>query len=179
MLYQEKYRIESARLRGWDYRSRGWYLVTICTNSKRCVLGRISNKLVRLSRWGIVADQELKTLSQHYENVRVDSYVVMPNHIHAIVMIDGDHQFSPNSVPLQRSTGSFSPQAGSLSAVVRSYKAGVTLKCHESGFRGDMWQASFHDHLIRGDRGISAAREYIWNNPATWAEDRERSFLRG
>jgi hypothetical protein len=73
-------------------------------------------------------------------------------------------------------SGFASPQAGSLSAIVRSYKAGVTLKCRDLGLEQMIWQSRFHDHLLRGDGVISAVREYIRNNPANWGLDRENPF---
>jgi REP element-mobilizing transposase RayT len=178
-LYQDKYRIESSRLRGWDYRSRGWYFVTICARSHAHTFGEVQNREVVLSPTGRIAQSELRTLCQHYDNVQIDEHVVMPNHVHAIVMIDGDHHFSPDpqmKLSCVNASGFASPQAGSLSAIVRSYKAGVTLKCRDLGLEQMIWQSRFHDHLLRGDGVISAVREYIRNNPANWGLDRENPF---
>ena len=130
-LYQNKYRVESARLHGWDYRSPGWYFVAICTQHHICILGNIVHGQVQLSRSGKIADSELYNLP-----------------CHAIVVIDGQHCHSPNpetytdrcaykhSVPVP-------PKAGSLSAIVRSYKAGVTRRCHEIGLKNFAWQAGW------------------------------------
>ena len=175
-LFHNKYRIESTRLQGWDYRWRGWYFVTICTHNRRHILGTIVDNEVHLSAVGRIADVELRAVSTHYENVDVDEYIVMPNHVHAIFMIDGEHCFSPQkkAMPAWAPKRAFtSPEAGSLSAIVRSYKAGVTLKCRELGFRQEIWQPRFRDHLLRGDKVISAVREYIRNNPANWPKDKE------
>ena len=99
------------------------------------------------------------------------------NHIHAIVAIDGDHRFSPHPklvIPVQNiDSVLMSPRAGSLSAIVRSYKAGVTRRCRESGLAQSVWQTRIYDHLLRGDKVISAVREYIRNNPANWEMDKE------
>ena len=176
-LFQGKYRIESTRLQDWDYRSRGWYFVTICTQRRRPILGEIARNEVQLSEIGLIADSELRTLQDHYKNVHVDEHIVMSNHVHAIFMIDGEHRFSPDSgatVPHRFKTSFTSPQAGSLSAIVRSYKAGVTLKCRELGIQQTIWQPRFYDHLLRGDKVISAVREYIRDNPANWPKDIEK-----
>ena len=130
---------------------------------------------VQLSRIGRVAELDLKDLGNHYENVQIASYVVMPNHLHAIVMIDGDHCYSPNPNQLPLSKG-ISPAAGSLSTIIRAYKAGVTRRCHELGLAQSIWQARFYDRILRGNAVISAAREYIWNNPANWAKDKENPY---
>jgi REP element-mobilizing transposase RayT len=175
-LFQNKYRIESTRLQNWDYGSRGWYFVTICTQNRRPTFGKIVDDEMQLSPIGRIADSELRRLHTHYENVYVDEHIVMPNHVHAIFMIDGEHYLSPRveaTFAPSPKRGSISPEAGSLSAIVRSYKAGVTLKCRELGVREEMWQPRFHDHLLRGNKVISAVREYIRNNPANWATDRE------
>jgi REP-associated tyrosine transposase len=168
--------MEPARLRGWDYRSRGWYFVTICTQNRVSVFGEVVNGLVKLSALGLIADAELKTLRTHYVNVEPDAFVVMPNHVHALIIIDGDHCFTPSPPSLTSSgvaPGFTSPRAGSLSAIVRSYKAGVTRKSRELGFKQTVWQSSFHDHVLRGDAAIAAVRDYIHNNPRNWAEDKE------
>ena len=167
-LFQGKYRVESTRLKRWDYNSRGWYFVTICTQNRLPIFGRVLNQEVYLSPAGVIADTELKRLPSHYRNVEVVEHIVMPNHVHAIVMIDGKHCFSPvTNVSLTSHSEPFftSPQAGSLSAIVRSYKAGVTLKVRNMGFHHTIWQARFHDHLLRGDKVIAAVREYIRKNP--------------
>jgi len=135
-LYREKYRVESARLKGWDYQARGWYFVTLCAQNHACIFGEVVDGEVRLSRVGLVADTELRSLSGHYDNVQVDAHVVMPNHVHAIVMIDGEHRFSPKArmMPAENKGSAFaSPKAGSLAAIIRSYKSGVTRRCRELG----------------------------------------------
>jgi putative transposase len=101
----------------------------------------------------------------------------MPNHVHLIVMVDGDHGFSPDAKSRPPcATGFVSPQAGSLSAIIRSYKAGVTCRCRVLGLAPAIWQPRFHDHLLRGDAVISAVRAYIRDNPANWGADKENRF---
>jgi REP element-mobilizing transposase RayT len=173
-LYQNKFRIESTRLRHWDYRLRAWYFVTICTHEKAHIFSEIIDSEVQLSRIGRIADSDLRRLGNHYENVQLDSHVVMPNHLHAIVMIDGDHCHSPNPNKLPSQNG-ISPAAGSLSTIIRSYKAGVSRQCHELGLKQSVWQPRFYDRILRGHAVISAVREYIWNNPANWAGDDNNS----
>ena len=133
-LYRGKYRIEPARLSDWDYRSRGWYFVTICSHNRASIFGEVLDGEVQLSRLGRIANLDLQNLHCHYSNVQADAHVVMPNHVHALIMIDGDHCFTPNPSSLEATPSDFSsPQSGSLSAIVRSYKAGVTRQSHEMG----------------------------------------------
>jgi len=176
-VYKEKYRVESTRLKGWDYRSRGWYFVTLCAQNHVCIFGEIADGEVHLSRVGLIAESDLRSLAGHYDNVQVDAYVVMPNHVHAIVVIEGEHCFSPKVriMPDDAGSGCTSPKAGSLAAIIRSYKSGVTRRCHELGLK-IAWQSRFHDHLLRGDKVIAAVREYIRNNPGNWGVDRGNPF---
>jgi putative transposase len=174
-LYQNKYRVESARLRDWDYRARGWYFVTMCAHKHACIFGEIADGEIQLSRGGQIAKSELPSVHTHYNNVQIDSFVVMPNHVHAIVAIDGEHCFSPNPeifVPaVVQKRGPTPPEHVSLSAIIRSYKAGVTRRWHELSLGQVVWQSRFHDHILHGDAVINAVRDYIRNNPANWSHD--------
>jgi putative transposase len=176
-LYQNKYRVKSARLLAWDYRSPGWYFVTICTQDHRHIFGDISGGRVRLSTSGQIADSELRNLPHHYLNISTDSFIVMPNHIHAIVVIDGRHRHSPNpeirTKPRSNDLALIPPKAGSLAAIIRSYKAGVARRCHEMGLKTFTWQAGFYDHIVRANTSLQAIRDYIDKNPANWSQDPE------
>lgn len=95
-----KYRIETARLARWDYRSRGWCFVTICTKDRRYLLGSIAEKVVKLTPAGLIAESEMEAIPQHYVNVIIDRFVVMPNHVLTIIVIEGEHQYSPDRIAL-------------------------------------------------------------------------------
>jgi len=167
-LYQS-HRVESARLRGWDYASPGWYFVTICTHNHACHFGKASDGQVTLSRMGQIAESELLTLPKHYVDVRLDARVVMPNHVHIIVVIDGTHAHSPNP-PNRSPDRNASP---SLGDIIGSYKAGVTRICRREGFRSFAWQTRYHDHIIRTNGSLNAIRDYVQNNPRNWLQDEE------
>jgi hypothetical protein len=70
------------------------------------------------------------------------------------------------------------PFAGSLSTIVRSYKAGVTRRCHETGLLNFAWQPGFHEHVLRGNASVDAVRDYIARNPANWSKDLENPSIR-
>jgi REP element-mobilizing transposase RayT len=95
-MFENRYRIESTRLADWDYSSRGWYFVTLCTKDKKCYFGHAVDGQVMLSDADIIAETEMNAVSTHYLNVIIDRFVVMPNHLHAIVVIEGDHVYSPD-----------------------------------------------------------------------------------
>ena len=123
-LFRDRYRVESPRLVDWDYSSSGWYFVTLCTRDKECSLAHSVNGEIVLSDAGVIAEIEMKAISIHYSNVIIDRYVVMPNHVHTIVVIDGRHLHSPGHGVFQP-TQTHKP---SISAVMGRYKAGVTRK---------------------------------------------------
>jgi putative transposase len=166
-LFQDRYRVESARLVDWDYSSRGWYFVTLCTRNKECSLAHSVNGEIVLSDAGVIAEIEMKAISIHYSNVIIDRFVVMPNHVHTIVVIDGRHLHSPEH-------GVFPPTQThhpSISAVIGGYKAGVTRRCHSQGIQDFWWQSRFHDRILRSNVSVNAVRDYIDRNPQNWLED--------
>lgn len=164
-LYKGKYRIESARLPGWDYAGAGWYYVTICTYGQACFLGEVVGGLVILSVAGQIVAEEWSKTPQIRANVALDVWVIMPNHLHGIIVI--------NEVETSRrdvSTGGL--QSGSLGAIVGQFKAVCTKRIWAAGYRDFRWQARFYDHIIRDDGDLNRIREYIQNNPAQWEMDK-------
>jgi putative transposase len=177
-LFKQKYRIESTRKKDWDYTSRGWYFITICTKNRVCCLGMIRNGQSVLSPLGSSANDSWREIPNHYSNVFVDEFVVMPNHIHGIVVIEGDHVHSPDSqLTKKNNSPGTSPQPASLGSIVRSYKSGVARWCHDNGFPNFQWQPRYHDRIIRSNASLTAVRDYIQNNPMNWEEDEH--FVQG
>ncbi len=87
-LFRNKYRIESARLRGWDYRSPGWYFVTICARARQCFFGEVADGQIWLSDIGVIVADEWQNTPRVRSYVELDAWVVMPNHIHGIIIIN-------------------------------------------------------------------------------------------
>jgi putative transposase len=196
-LFRNKYRIESSRLPRWDYSSPGYYFVTICTWDRGCLFGEILDNEMRLNAYGrIVLDEWNKTGIQR-SNIRLDDFIVMPNHIHGIIRIlsTNDYRCRSNRRDVARNVSTInamkntpphgendqiktmstiSPKSGSLSEIVRSFKSAATKRIN--GFRKSpgipVWQPRFYDHIIRNVRELFAIRQYIRNNPANWAHDR-------
>jgi REP element-mobilizing transposase RayT len=167
-MFQNRYRVESTRLEDWDYSSRGWYFVTICTKDKQCTLGRTTDGRIVLSDAGVIAETELKVVSDHYLNVMIDRFVVMPNHIHAIVVIEGTHAYFPVETRLAAYPAGVH---GRLPQIVGGYKAGVSRMCHAKGITAFAWQSRFHDHILRSNASLNAVRDYIDRNPQNWLDD--------
>jgi putative transposase len=175
-LFRNKYRIETTRLRDWNYAARGWYFVTICIENKRGYFGRIIDAQQYLSALGEYAEACWREIPSHHKNVTLDEFIVMPNHVHGIIVIDG-----PGCMPPLRRRGerrpvqplpAVSPKASSLGGVVRSYKSAVSTWAHAKGLKFN-WQPRFHDRIIRGKNSLENIRQYIRNNPINWEKDTE------
>ena len=149
-------RRKSPRAEFHDY-SGGDYFVTICTKEKLPYFGHINNGAMHLSRVGQCADKALADLERHYPYVKILLWVVMPNHVHAIVRIVNENGL----LPAHRSV---------LGIVIGALKRAVTLfaRRHEIEFA---WQSRYHDHIIRDVTDGNRIAEYIENNVARWDED--------
>jgi REP element-mobilizing transposase RayT len=168
--------VESARLDGWDYSGRGWYFVTICTRGKQCHLGSAVNGQIVLSQAGSIAENEIRHIRDHYSNVILDKFVIMPNHVHAILVIEGDHVYSPAVVRRHAGDGAspVSTKRPVLGDIVGGYKAGVSRFCRAAGIVDFGWQARFYEHILRSNAAVHAVRDYIDKNPENWLEDPDR-----
>lgn len=186
-LFKNKYRVESARLKNWDYSSKGYYFITICTANREPFFGRKENGKMKLSEIGKIAVQCWQEIPRHFPNVQLDEFIVMPNHVHGIIIIgDGnkiDTVEAQNFAPLRppppppkqqqrRQQGNkFGPQSKNLASIIRGYKIGVTkwTKINNMVFA---WQPRFYDHIIRNKKSLDNIRQYIVSNPSKWASDR-------
>jgi len=277
----------SIRLKGWDYANAGWYYVTIVVKDRQCVFGRVVNGVMEHSPLGLIADEFWREIPHHHPGVSLDEHIVMPNHVHGIVVINEKRQGDVDvrgrdvqgagttrrdvqgagttrrdvqlNVPTRdtialnvptRNTGAMnvptrdtialdvrtgninstniptsdtnasnvptgnsdetdavnipsgntdamnvplddpgrrngqgageihnstdtikgmSPAKGSLSVIIRTFKAAVTTWAHGNGYGGFEWLGRFHDHIIRNEQELKRIREYIRNNPRNWA----------
>jgi REP element-mobilizing transposase RayT len=161
----------STRLTRFDYRSSYAYFVTICVRDRACVFGSIASDAVSLSRRGIVARDCWLDIPNHHPHVELDAFVIMPNHMHGILLFVGDAPLD-GSTPVSR-PGLAAP--GSLGAVVGSYKAAMsrTINRLRPGSGTGLWQPNYYDHVIRSDRSRDRIRDYIDSNPLRWAQDAE------
>ncbi|HRY63202.1 MAG TPA: transposase [Patescibacteria group bacterium] len=174
-LFKGEYRIKSIRLENWNYAEEGWYFVTICTEDRKLFFGKIEGGKMKLNKIGEIADIYLRSIPEHFPNARVDKYVIMPNHIHAIIVIDGsrdarsrvstntDNAFAAQFGPLQPS---------SLSAIIQSYKSSVKRWCNKNDYKYFAWQPGYYEHIIRGDEDYQNIWNYIEYNPDKWEWDK-------
>ncbi len=169
MKFKNKYRIESARLRSWDYTSPGWYFVTVCTKQMKPFFGEIDQGSPILIEIGQTAYQYWSEIPKHHNNTTIDEFIVMPNHIHGIIVIV--ETLHATSLP-RLIMSSISPRKGSLGVIVRSYKSAVTRWARKNGHPDFAWQPRFYDHIIRNEDALSRIRSYIQNNPEKWEHDK-------
>jgi REP element-mobilizing transposase RayT len=180
--FQGKYRIDSTRLPGWDYASAGYYFVTICTKNRVCFFGRVIDGSMHLSSVGKVAHCFWTEIPQHHANVALDAFMVMPNHVHGIIVIQRTkpaHQVTLGRAAVsqvaQSRCATFaarSPRSGSLGAIIRSYKAAVTHQVRQNELSSFAWHSRFYDQIIRDRNHLSRVRQYIRDNPMKWHLDR-------
>lgn len=193
--FKNKYRIPSTRLRNWDYGWNAAYFITICTQNRECFFGTISEKTMILSDIGKIAQKCWLEIPSHFPFVELDAYVIMPNHVHGIIIInktDVENDVDepnvnrgtsvetqniaslqpspPPSPPPSPSKNIFGAQSQNLASIVRGFKIGVTKNARMIDLNFQ-WQARYHDHIIRNDASYQRIQQYIENNPANWSED--------
>ncbi len=196
--YKNKYRIASARAQWWNYGWNGAYFVTICTENRACFFGEINGGKMCLSRTGVVADIIWHQIPHHAPFVELGDFVVMPNHVHGILILDkpdimaqpidgsGSRDVACNvsttpplpelPSPKNQRMAAISPRAKTLSTVVRSYKSAVTRHANRLGLEHG-WQARFHDRIVRNDAEYQRISDYIVANPENWQGDRFNAIL--
>ncbi len=168
-----KHHRRSIRLKGFDYTREAAYFVTICIQNGTCLFGEIVNGQMRLNDAGRVAQMMWKAIPTHFPHVETDAWVVMPNHVHGIIITVGATHASP-----PRQSG---PPKGSLGAIVGSYKSAVSRQINQlHGTPGALvWQRNYYEHIIRNNTGLNRIRKYIAGNPAHWDEDMENPIHHG
>jgi len=161
----------SIRLPGADY-AAGAYFVTICTHERQCLFGTITAQMMFLNAWGAIVTECLQAIPLHFPSVTLDEFVVMPNHVHGMIVIHepvGAQQQSHRryAAPLQNVA------PGSLGAIVRSFKSASTKRINlpRETPGNVLWQRNYHEHIIRDEADENRIRAYVIANPQLWAQD--------
>ncbi len=174
MGYRER---RSIRLNGYNYCSSGIYFVTICTTDKKNVFGRIENKKIALNNFGIIARNEWLKTAHIRTYVELDTFIIMPNHVHGILVITNNVAYK-EMLPYVGATGSVAQKSiepksvahvtlkpESLGSIIGQYKSVVSKKIRKMGMNDFHWQRNYYDRVIRNDAELFAIRKYILNNP--------------
>jgi putative transposase len=165
---------KSIRLKDFDYSSPGEYFVTICTHNHNCIFGEIINEEMQFNKIGKIVAGCWKEIPEHFSNVELDEYVVMPNHVHGIIILN-ETVGVEYIQPLQKTYQHVIPK--SLGSIVRSFKAAVTRQCRKTGNQDFHWQRGYYEHIIRNDKDLNNTRDYILNNPIKWWSDSSREII--
>jgi putative transposase len=164
------------RLKHRDYSSPGLYFITICTDFKRCIFGEVQGERVQLSALGRIVHEGWEGIPSHFARVRLHESIVMPNHVHGIVEIVQELTCAQHAAPLHGvAVGPALLVGGSLSVIVRSFKAEVARRAHlELNWNDEIWLRNYFDRVIRDGREFSDASRYIAENPVRWQAQRKK-----
>lgn len=187
----DKYRIPSSRLQSWDYGANAIYFITICTHHGKYFFGNIEEDKMILNEIGEIAKQHWLDIPKHFPFVILDAHIIMPNHIHGIVIINKPSIDKP--MPVQTPSGVSSKtscstlgissqkkdealgnpkwKAGTLGVIINQYKRIVTINARKinPNFK---WKSRFHDHIVRNHKSLMTIQQYIQNNPLLWKKDK-------
>ncbi|MBC7233963.1 MAG: transposase [Chloroflexi bacterium] len=180
----------SIRLQGWDYTSAGAYFITICVKDHQCVFGRIADGTMHWNAWAYIVMGYWQNLPHRFPNIALDTFVVMPNHVHFILWLNPSetqphvgaqfHCAPTNCAPTCYHTTSpigrhftLDKQRPSLGQVIRSFKAATARLIRKAGNDAFAWQRNYYERVIRDEEELNQMRQYILDNPANWANDKE------
>lgn len=189
----ERHHRRSIRLKGYDYSRAGAYFVSVCTHDRICLLGDVISGVVQLSPIGTAALECWMKIPQHFADVELDEFIIMPNHVHGIIFIQNDdvHTNVQNvgvqyieplqRISLQNESRRDEPKqhqyqhviSRSIGSIIRSYKSAVTRWCKQHRYEHFRWQRNYYERIIRNERELYEVRKYIINNPMKWELDEE------
>ncbi len=178
--YPEIHHRRSIHLKEYDYSLPGVYFITICTKNKECLLGEIIDREMKLNDIGKLVQNYWVEIPNHFSNVMLDKFVVMPNHVHGIIII-GDVgatlAVAPSPAITQNQRAGASPAPTSLGQIVGAYKSLCVnhwlkyIKQNKIDGIGKFWQRNYYEHIIRNENELNRIRHYIINNPMNWESD--------
>lgn len=176
--FRNKYRIPSSRAYWWDYANNGGYFVTICTKDHQHFFGEVQNEKMQLSSIGELAKKYWTEIPKQFTFAYLSEYVIMPNHLHGIVVINGSRRDAINRVSTNNDkksggvTGQHNPMLhNNLSRIIRWYKGRTSFESKKINDQFT-WQTRFHDHIIRNEEAFQRIAKYINENPLNWKGDK-------
>lgn len=163
MRYRNRYLVHSHRVPNWNYASRGWYFITIVTHNRLPLFGYIEDGMMHLNSCGQIVVEEWERSKTIRPYMHFDAYVIMPDHVHFLVQLKQNQHYVPRRLVgklfrrMSRSIPSF------VAAIKRICTIRLRIQCHSPGMR--IWQANYHDRILRTPIQIHNVRRYIHNNP--------------
>ena len=147
-LYSKYFVRKNPRLKDYDYTLGGYYFITICTKDKIHYFGEISNNKMQFNNLGKLVYDNIENLEKIYKTIKIDKFIVMPNHIHMIIIIERETEVS-------------------IYRVIKQYKEWITKQIGKS-----IWQKSYYDHIIRNEKDYFRIWQYIDENILKWSLDK-------
>ncbi len=196
--FQWKYNPKSNRLQGFDYSSQWWYFITICTKDRQNFFGEILNGKMILNDFWKIAEKYYLEITKHFPFVILDEFVIMPNHIHGIIIIDtqpfvetkdilflNENSQSVETKSVETKNLSSLPSSQShqipkwtsktIWSIIRWFKIGVTKYTREYTNIFQIWQPNYYDRIIRNENELDNIRKYIIENPLKWEIDKNNT----
>jgi len=181
--YHNKYRIQSNRMPGWDYAGNGYYFITLVVKNMECVLGKIVDNQMVLSEFGKIVDDEWKKSFEIRDELFLDTYQIMPNHLHAIIVIRQSRKNKVKEETARDKNKVLYRKPKSLSSFIAGFKSAVNSKIDDYidkcnldipkyNIKNPFFLSNYHDHVIRDFHEYLRIERYIINNPAKWNKDR-------
>ena len=195
----------SIRLKGYDYSKKGIYFVTVCTQNRENIFGKVINETMILNETGIIVENTWFDLPNHNSNIVLDMFIIMPNHVHAIITVGAGSKPVPDCGTQNDGTGQidgvgqinitgqidgadqidragFEPAPTKeipLSEIVRQFKTFSSKKINKqrNTVGIPVWQRNYYEHIIRNEDELNRIRQYIKNNPGNWNTD--KNFVAG
>jgi REP element-mobilizing transposase RayT len=176
---------KSIRLKGYDYSKNGIYFITICTHNRENLFGEIIDGKMIINDAGKMVEKEILKTNEIRENIKIEEYIIMPNHIHFVIEIVG-------AMPLERPNitsnnehnnktkteekifhqGSNTMQSNTIGSIVNHIKSKVTKWCRQNSNIDNAWQRNYYENIIRNEEIYQRVSEYIKNNPQNWTDDK-------
>lgn len=169
----------STRLNGYDYSQAGAYFVTVCAKDRECVFGDIVDEEMRLNEYGKILSDRWDEIPDYFAALECDGFVVMPNHIHGIIMIVGAQFIAPSGTITFNRNGAMKQgainRAPTVGEIVRVFKARCTHDINEIRNTPGLpvWQRNYYEHVIRNEEDLTRIRKYIVENPLKWSSDED------
>jgi REP-associated tyrosine transposase len=168
---QPERRRRALRLRGFDYAQPGLYFVTVCTHNRERLLGEVEGGQMRLSEAGRIVERIWWELPGRFPSVSTDAFVVMPNHVHGVIVLGASRAGVPKGAASSAPTNDWP----ALGRVVRAFKSlsGIEVNRRLKRRGPPLWQRNYYEHVIRDGEDLAGVRTYIADNPLRWDQDPE------
>ena len=176
------YHRRSLRLKKYDYSQPGAYFITICTQGHECLLGEIKDSQMLVNSAGNIVQQCWHDLPNHYPGLELDSFGIMPNHLHGILVLGKERtDFNLRAGFKPAPTKIRAPKVHGIPEIVRGFKTfsarRINRICQTTGVK--FWQRSYYEHVVRSEKELDRIRQYIIYNPLSWSLDRENPEGKG